>query len=374
MLLRVQDILPYASTLLKYLKEVLIDPNPEVRAVAARALAALYKGLSEQEVEGFVNLREWLLETLRSDNTTPTIRSGCAQGLAQLLAVQGLEPTSQLLPTLFTETQSDRAVVREGFFNLLGFMPESFQQIFSIFVADVLPVIVQGLADEIGLVREAALAAGQSLVLNFATSKTELLLPALEDGIINSDWRIRLSSVQLLGVMLLRLAGVSVRMIVGANAHDDADEDGKSAATICTREQENHIEQVLGTDRRNRLISTVYLMRCDIMPAVADLAFRVWKSIVSNSPRMLTTILPVLMSLIISDLASTREERQHAAGRTLGELVNKMGDFILQELVPILQSRLRSDDRFTRQGVCLGLSEVMASARKADLAAYMAGE
>ena len=53
------------------------------------------------------------------------------------------------------------------------------------------------------------------------------------------------------------------------------------------------------------------------------------KSIVSNSPRMLTTILPVLMSLIITDLASTKIERQTAAGRTLGELVQKMGDYIL---------------------------------------------
>lgn len=276
----VKDILPYASTLLKYLKVVLIDPNPEVRAVAARALAAIYKGIESEEVEGFVDLREWLLETLRSDDTTPTIRSGCAQGLAQLLAMQGLEPTSQLLPTLFQETKSDRAVVREGFFNLFGFLPEAFQQIFSIFVADVLPVVIEGLADEIGLVREAALAAGQSLVLNFAQSKTDLLLPALEDGIINSDWRIRLSSVQLLGIMLLRLAGVSVRMIVGANNHteegDEAD-GGKSASTICTREQENHIESVLGTERRNRIISIVYLMRCDVMPAVCDIAFRVWK-------------------------------------------------------------------------------------------------
>jgi hypothetical protein len=67
----VKDILPYAPTLLKYLKIVLVDPNPEVRAVAARALAALYKGIVDQEVEGFVELREWLLETLRSDATTP---------------------------------------------------------------------------------------------------------------------------------------------------------------------------------------------------------------------------------------------------------------------------------------------------------------
>jgi hypothetical protein len=49
-----------------------------------------------------------------------------------------------------------------------------------------------------------------------------------------------------------------------------------------------------------------------------------------------------------------------------------MGDYILAEIVPILQTRLSSDDKFTRQGVCLGLSEVMASSRKADLASYMA--
>jgi hypothetical protein len=69
---------------------------------------------------------------------------------------------------------------------------------------------------------------------------------------------------------------VCPQMIVGANNHtEEGEDDGKNAATICTRDQENHIEGVLGTERRNRLISTVYLMRCDVVPAVADLAFRV---------------------------------------------------------------------------------------------------
>lgn len=44
----------------------------------------------------------------------------------------------------------------------------------------------------------------------------------------------------------------------------------------------------------------------------------------------------------------------------------------MSEIVPILQARLASDDKFTRQGVCLGLSEVMGSSRKNDLAAFMA--
>jgi len=40
----VQDIKPYAKMLLKQLKENLVDPIPEVRGVASKAMGQLYKG------------------------------------------------------------------------------------------------------------------------------------------------------------------------------------------------------------------------------------------------------------------------------------------------------------------------------------------
>uniref|UniRef100_A0A8C9FZC0 GCN1 activator of EIF2AK4 n=1 Tax=Pavo cristatus TaxID=9049 RepID=A0A8C9FZC0_PAVCR len=49
------------------------------------------------------------------------------------------------------------------------------------------------------------------------------------------------------------------------------------------------------------------------------------------------------------------------AARTLGDLVRKLGEKILPEIIPILEDGLRSDKNDERQGVCIGLSEIMKS-------------
>lgn len=49
------------------------------------------------------------------------------------------------------------------------------------------------------------------------------------------------------------------------------------------------------------------------------------------------------------------------AARTLGDLVRKLGEKILPEIIPILEEGLRSEKSDERQGVCIGLSEIMKS-------------
>lgn len=60
--------------------QVLVDPIPEVRSVAARALGSLLKGMGE---ENFPDLVLWLLETLKSEGSNVE-RSGAAQGLSEV--------------------------------------------------------------------------------------------------------------------------------------------------------------------------------------------------------------------------------------------------------------------------------------------------
>lgn len=67
-----------------------------------------------------------------------------------------------------------------------------------------LPSILDGLADEAEGVRDAALAAGRTFVDLYAETALPLLLPAVEDGILNDNWRIRQSSVELLGQLLFK--------------------------------------------------------------------------------------------------------------------------------------------------------------------------
>lgn len=80
-----------------------------------------------------------------------------------------------------------------GFLNLQDLLP------------DVLPAILDGLADESEGVRNAALAAGHTFVDLYATTALPLLLPAVEAGIVNDNWRIRQSSVDLLGDLLFKV-------------------------------------------------------------------------------------------------------------------------------------------------------------------------
>jgi hypothetical protein len=45
----------------------------------------------------------------------------------------------------------------------------------------------------------------------------------------------------------------------------------------------------------------------------------------------------------------------------LGDLVRKLGERVLPEIIPILEKGLDSSDSDQRQGVCIGLSEIMTA-------------
>ena len=58
------------------------------------------------------------------------------------------------------------------------------------------------------------------------------------------------------------------------------------------------------------------------------------------------------------------------AARTLGDLVRKLGERVLPEIIPILNKGLDSGQSDQRQGVCIGLSEIMASTQKDHVSLY----
>ena len=52
------------------------------------------------------------------------------------------------------------------------------------------------------------------------------------------------------------------------------------------------------------------------------------------------------------------------AARTLGDLVRKLGERVLPEIIPILEHGLDSEQSDQRQGVCIGLREIMTSTQR----------
>ncbi|KAI8013381.1 Protein ILITYHIA [Camellia lanceoleosa] len=61
--------------------------------------------------------------------------------------------------------------------------------------------------------------------------------------------------------------------------------------------------------------------------------------------------MPVLMNTLITSLASSSSERRQVAGRSLGELVRKLGERVLPLIIPILSRGLKDPNASRRQEV-----------------------
>lgn len=348
-----KDLQPYLPGIIPGLKASLLDPVPKVRAVSSRALGAMVKGMGESS---FDDLLPWLMQTLTSESSSVD-RSGAAQGLAEVVGGLGPEKLHRLMPDIIaTAERSDIAPhVKDGYIMMFIFLPTVFQDEFTPYIGQIIPPILKALADENEFVRETALKAGQRIVNTYAESAITLLLPELEAGLFHDNWRIRYSSVQLLGDLLFKVSGVSGKMTTDTAHEDD---------NFGTEHSQKAIIDILGEERRNRVLAGLYMGRSDVAILVRQAALHVWKVVVTNTPKTLREILPTLFSLLLGHLASTSYDKRQVAARTLGDLVRKLGERVLPEIIPILEAGLGSPEPDQRQGVCIGLSEIMASTSK----------
>lgn len=355
-----KDLAPYLPSIIPGLKQSLLDPVPEVRSVSSRALGAMIKSMGES---CFEDLIPWLMQTLTSE-ASPVDRSGAAQGLSEVLGGLGVEKLQTLMPEIIsTAERVDIAPhVKDGYIMMFIYLPMVFQKEFTPYISQIINPILKALADENEYVRDTALRAGQRMVSMYADTAMALLLPQLEKGLFDDNWRIRYASVQLLGDLLYKISGVSGKM-----STETADEDDNFG----TEQSHRAVLLALGEERRNRVLAGLYMGRLDTSLMVRQAALHVWKVVVSNTPRTLREILPTLFSLLLGFLASSSYDKQQVAARTLGDLVRKLGERVLPEILPILERGLDSEQADQRQGVCVGLSEIMQSTSREMLLTFI---
>jgi len=337
-----KDLKPYLDGVMEVVQAVLLDPIPSTRATAAKAVGGLVKGMGEEE---FPNLVDWLLGNIQ--NGAGFIeRNGAAQGLSEVIAhLPEHRFKLDLLPKIIRMCDSDKATTREGFVSVFQYLPESWGEPFAAYLEKALPAVTKRLSDETEFVRESAIKAGQAIVNAYSETATDLLIPTLEQGIFDDNWRIRQSSIQLLGEFLTKISK--------KNDYGEVDLTG-----------------VINVGRGTSILATLYLIRKDSNMFVQQMASTTWKAVVDNTPKTLKAILPTLMKLILDSLASNAEKR--TIGRlTLGDLVNKLGDRVLPDVIPMLEQGLYSDEAIVREGVTIGLTEVMSIAGRGQLSEFM---
>lgn len=347
-----KDLIAHLPILVAGLRVAIVDPVPTTRATASKALGSLIEKLGE---DALPDLIPDLMMTLKSD-TGAGDRLGSAQALSEVLAGLGTSRLEETLPTILQNASSSKPTVREGFMSLFIFLPACFGNSFASYLNRIIPPILAGLADDIETIRETALRAGRLLVKNFATKSIDLLLPELERGLADNNYRIRLSSVELVGDLLFNLTGIQ---------NKEVDEEDEAVA-----QAGQSLLDILGEERRNKVLSSLYICRCDTSALVRAAAINVWKALVA-SPRTLKDLVPVLAQLIIRRLASSNMEQKVIASNALGDLIKKAGESVLSVLLPSLeQGLLTSTDPEAKQGICIALRELIASSSTDALETY----
>lgn len=409
------DVVPYLNLLLPALRITLLDAIPDVRRTSSRALGALAVSLGEKGLHGIVS---WLISALlggvKSNETwavgdkvqaivvsSSAERSGAAMGLAEVSASMSEKRLEEVLSRVLMAGRSS-SEAREGGLMLIASMPRALGDRFEVRIGISLSAILQGLADDADIVREAALEAGRNLVSAYAKTSLERLMPELLRAMREKLWRIRQAATRLLGDMLLVIAGArpdrpDIFGVTDSAGNDEelkedgSDEDGDgedgeetdeddedfespedAAAALTVEAAMNAIEDVLGLKRRNEVLAALYIARCDVSVRVRQTAMQVWKSVVSNTPRVLREIMPSAVRQIVDGLGDEDEERRGAAGKTLGDLAQKLGDHVVPEVLPALRSGITSKENSDRirRGACEGLGELVFACPKQQLEAY----
>eukprot|EP00934_Nitzschia_sp_Nitz4_P004140 Nitzschia sp. Nitz4//scaffold10_size219509//6161//15193//NITZ4_001393-RA/size219509-augustus-gene-0.260-mRNA-1//-1//CDS//3329532815//4130//frame0 len=353
-----RDFVPYLPTLIPDLQASLLDPIPDVRSISAKAFGTLTRGLGES---AFPELRPWLVERLQAEDVSSAERSGAAQGLTEVLTASGTSTVERVVVEDILPLKSHPSpATREGVLWMLTFLPLSLGQNFTPLLDGCLPALIAGLSDEVEEVRDVGMRAGRVIIKSHGRTQYNKILPILENGMTDIDHRIRLSALTLIGDLLSMIGGTTVLRTDG-DTQDDIRRAEKAQAQLTL---------TLGIETRNRVLSEVYLARSDSESSVRHTAVQVWKTVVSVTARTLRQILPVLVTRVVADLASGDTEKTEMAGLCLGDLVSKLGDSVMPEVVPVLGDALYDGDANCRRGVCVGLSRVISSSTKDQILRY----
>jgi hypothetical protein len=105
-----KDVSPYLGDLLPTLKTVILDPSPDVRLSAAKALGSLVKSMDDAD---YAALEVHLLATMKSD-ASMVERAGAALGFGEVLGASPIARLEAVLPEVGARGERGRGGGREG--------------------------------------------------------------------------------------------------------------------------------------------------------------------------------------------------------------------------------------------------------------------
>eukprot|EP01138_Halocafeteria_seosinensis_P013658 gb/GECG01013949.1/.p1 GENE.gb/GECG01013949.1/~~gb/GECG01013949.1/.p1 ORF type:complete len:2694 (+),score=312.58 gb/GECG01013949.1/:1-8082(+) len=368
-----EDIVPYLPLIIPVLKKVCIDPIPDVRHSAANALGSLASGIGFSTMEEY-EISTWLWETMQS-STSVAERSGAAQASCAYYWAQSSGVFENWLNDVLKLNTSDSPLLKEGYFWTLASLPSTLEGQFSRYIESVLPNVVAGMSDDRENIRDVAFQAGKMILERHCLTDTEKILPTLKNCLFDKNWRIRESCITLLSLLLQRVGGVKASGSSGpaVNTNSTMEDNYKADISKPFGESDSFLSTIaehIGEEELSDCLSSLFLVRFDLSNVVRQAAVKEWKDLVNHPPRTLHDILSPLTHKILALLCSEEEDHRIIASKCLGDVMKKIGETVLKEIVPLLSEGLESNNMKTIQGVCFGISELARASTKRSVEEY----
>lgn len=381
--------------------EALNTPSELVQSAVAECLPALVQDMDDEQVEYLVDR---LFSTLTTGKTYAA-RRGAAFGLAGIIKGRGLRSLNQYeLMDKLTEAAEDKGSfeAREGACLAFETLTATLGRVFEPYIVSIIPLMLTLFGDTNNYVREATQYAAKVIMSKISGHCVKLILPTLLGGLDEKQWRTKKGSIELLGSMAFmapRQLSLSLPTIIPhlTGVINDSHAQVKSAANKSLKgfgevlhnpeikAIQNKLMKALADPTANinsaltALLKTTFEHYLDapslalVMPIIdrglkqrSSETKRKSVQIVGNMAsltevRDLVPYLHELMPLVHEVLVDPVPEARATAAKSLGTLVERLGETNFPELVNELLQTLRSDTSgVDRQGAAQGLSEVLS--------------
>jgi len=270
------DLLPYMEILMPAIKNSLFDSVPEIRASSAKAIGSLSRGLGISNSE---DLHTWLMGHLHAEGLTSAERSGAAQGFAEMISVHGAAYFDQNISTIISKASDKSPAIREAFRGVMVFLPTSYD-LFVDQLPTLVPIMIEGLADEEDAVRKISMRNVKICIKQFAKNSPMQLVNPVKIMMFNEDYRVRHSASQLIYQLVKELENDIVKA------------------------QPKYVDM----DTKHEILSSMFILKYDTVEKVHSQASQIWKNVVDNQLMILRQVIKPLISMTFKLIISNDYE------------------------------------------------------------------
>ena len=283
------EFLPYVDRITVAAKFSLFDSLPDVRNIAAQNIALFCQGLGPEMCKGIL---AWLTETMEKSHLNYE-RSGAVHALSEYYLYEDRWEAS--LEILLGKCKDLSVNIKESYLGMFIFIPLNTQGKFEKYLGTVLPAFLERLSDDNEEVRKIAIRVMQLIIQTYCKNSMEIILPHLESGLFDRNWRKRASCITLIGEMIEKIESLSRK-------------EG---------------QQLISPEHKNRILASVYILRADHTSNINALAAQIWKVHVDNTPKFLLSITAELVLRLIEISDNNDSEPREIAAFAIQNLIQK---------------------------------------------------